>query len=221
MTKPSSPPTANGKLVLSRLAQEGLECLQLRIERFYELESAPSIVPFIVCLAHGSRERVLVQQQAAEVGLRVQLPEESLRALAQGHSTARFDALLEAVEGVSHFVHLSERARTELPTTLLELELQAEVDKFLFLATTGQWNDWGESFHSPVELRTLHHRLYERVTYLHSAHSELGARYRLANDLAAKLWSKLLTGPKPASVTTLRRFYRAGQTEKIAMVCAA
>ncbi|MCH7929016.1 MAG: ATP-binding protein [Proteobacteria bacterium] len=39
--------------------------------------------------------------------------------------------MMHSVEGVSHFVLVAERARRELPVTQLELELQAEIDKFL------------------------------------------------------------------------------------------
>ena len=44
----------------------------------------------------------------------------------------------------------------------------------------------------------------------------------LANDLAARLWSQLIRlGPAAARRSTLKRFYRASQAEKIRMVRAA
>jgi hypothetical protein len=68
----------------------------------------------------------------------------------------------------------------------------------------------------------VHRRLYEDVRYLHAGQTELGQRYRLANDLAAKLWSCLIRDGQNMSIRgVLRRFYRASQAEKIRMVRAA
>ena len=50
---------------------------------------------------------------------------------------------LLAVEGVSHFVYLVHRARQERPVSAVELELQAEVDKYL-VALLVTWNQTGE-----------------------------------------------------------------------------
>lgn len=189
--------------------------VQRRIEAIYQLEPAPPIVPFIRIEPGETREQLIVRQSVDGLDLIVLLPEASVRALLAGDSEGDMDAYLGAIEGVSHFIHLAERARTQLPTTLLELELQAEVDKFAILAD------------SPVSLPTLalhdlHRRLYENVRYLHGSTTERGQRYRLANDLAARLWSQLIGHGESYLVReVLRRFYRASQAEKIRIVRAA
>jgi hypothetical protein len=123
--------------------------------------------------------------------------------------------LLQALEGVSHFVFLADRVKRGLPTTRLELELQAEVDKFVLLALAGEPTGEGERQALQVEL-------FERVRYLSSEHSEEGQRYRLANDLAARYVRRLdATGPSGDLRAELCRFYRAGQNDKIRMARAA
>ena len=190
-----------------------LSRIQRRLEQIYQLEPAPCIVPFVRIEADDSREQLIVRQSFDDLELVVLLPEASVQALVANDRHVEMDAYLGAIEGISHFIHLAERARTQLPTTLLELELQAEVDKFTILADAGV----------PAEqLQGLHRRLYEDVRYLYAAATERGERYRLANDLAARLWSQLLAyGRDDWTLDVLRRFYRAGQAEKIRIVQAA
>lgn len=123
------------------------------------------------------------------------------------------DGWLQLAEGVSHFVYVANRARQELPSTQLELELQAEVDKFVLLVLEQAPYDRGEAFE-------VHARLFERVSYLHDAGTELGDRYRTANDLAARFVRRLMTRSDDTTHADLRRFYRAGQAEKIRLVAA-
>jgi len=123
------------------------------------------------------------------------------------------DTWLQLLEGVSHFVYVVERVRTGLPTTQLELELQAEVDKFVLLGL--------EPGFDRVRARRLHTHLFEGGRFLDAAGTEAGERYRLANDLAARLASRLLGRDFGESRALLRRFYRAGQTDKIALARAA
>jgi hypothetical protein len=195
----------------------GLELVrvQRQIESIYQLEPTPPIVPFIRVEAGDTREQLIVRQSMEAMELIVLLPEASVRALLSRDAKSDMDAYLGAIEGVSHFIHLAERARTQLPTTLLELELQAEVDKFAILTD-------GSISLPPKTLRDLHRRLYDNVRYLHASATELGQRYRLANALAAKLWSQLISQGQSESIRgVLRRFYRASQAEKIRMVRAA
>jgi hypothetical protein len=188
--------------------------VQRQIEAFYELEPTPIITPFVRVDPEDAREQMLVQESGEDVSVVVLLPRASVEALLSRGMTLGLDAYLGAIEGISHFIHLADRARTELPTTLLELELQAEVDKFAILA--------GEENQNTSDLVNLHRRLYENVRFLHASASERGQRYRLANELAARLWSQLIRkGPTAAHRSMLKRFYRASQAEKISMVRAA
>src|SRR5512147_746655 len=154
-----------------------LRQLQRRLERFYGLEPAPRVVEFLRLGAARTREQLLVQESAGAVHIAVlfpvdQIPEDPLELS---------DAWAQLIEAVSHFLFLAERARVELPTTQLELELQAEIDKFVVLSEATRAEG--------PELIELHRKLYEDVQFIHPSETEQGARYRLANYLAARFLS--------------------------------
>jgi hypothetical protein len=184
--------------------------IQRRLQRFYGLDVAPDVREFVQDGADDSREHLLLREHAGTLELALVLPP-------PGESA---DHALQLVEGVSHFLLLWERARTGLPTTLLELELQAEVDKYVFLTMVAR------RALSPVRARSLHGKLYDHVTFLHPPHTEEGRRYRLANDLAARFVARAVA-PLVArdglgsARPVLARFYRFGQTDKIRWASAA
>lgn len=175
------------------------------MERFYHLEETPDVRGFV---RHGvdadEREALLLRESDGELEMALLVP----RAAANEN-----DDWLQLAEGVSHFVYVANRARQELPSTQLELELQAEVDKFVLLVLEQLPFDRGDAFE-------VHSRLFERVRFLHEAGTELGDRYRTANDLAARFVRRLMSCGPLLAHATLRRFYRAGQAEKIRLVAA-
>jgi hypothetical protein len=182
-----------------------LRRLQRRLERFYHLEETPDVRGFVRESADvHERESLLLRESEGALEMALVVP----TGAANDH-----DGWLQLAEGVSHFVYVANRARQELPSTQLELELQAEVDKFVLLVLEQVPYDRNEAFE-------VHSRLFERVSYLHDAGTELGDRYRTANDLAARFVRRLMTHRDDATHATLRRFYRAGQAEKIRLVAA-
>lgn len=186
--------------------------VQKRLERLYALESGPNVLDFIRIATDDSCEKLLIRQADQELELALILPWQLPHSLRRSLPN---NGWLHAVEGISHFVYMAERARTDLPTTQLELELQAEVDKFALLALEMRV----PHFDRASELCEL---LYEQVRYIHDSHTEAGARYRLANQLAAKFVRRLLGANTGESrLRLLRRFYRSGQTEKIGLARAA
>jgi hypothetical protein len=127
----------------------------------------------------------------------------------------RFAAACLATEGVSHFVYLMFRARSDTPVTQLELELQAEVDKY----ATGLLAGNGVGLIASRS-RALRQRLFADARYLDEAGAEEGDRYRLATRLAARYAASLESrhierGDLEAFARELRRFYRLGPREKI------
>jgi hypothetical protein len=119
-----------------------------------------------------------------------------------------------AAEGVSHFVYLATRAAAGRPVSLLELEVQAEVDKFALLLL----HLWRRGLRrlSPA----LRRRLFERVAYhAHLDRDEL-ARYQLANRLGGG-YARWLEGRYVAGADVdglfreLRSSYRLGGGEKL------
>lgn len=188
--------------------QDRVRALQRDLERLYVLEAGPNVAGFVRLDEEHAHETLLVRQ-SSDTDLEVALV---FPPSIDPHAAVASNDHLELLEGVSHFVFLAERVRTRLPTTQLELELQAEVDKFALLS----------SYVAPRALSQLHQKLFERVRYLHEEHTQRGQRYRLANRLAARFWSRLMNLTNPASRDeSLRRFYRAGQADKIRLVAAA
>ena len=192
--------------------------IQARLARWYGIEDAPAVDPFIEPVDAGGRETLLVRDQGGELEILLYLPRAAVEPVAGGRAPS-FDELCQVIEGVSHFLYLAERARRELPTTHLELELQAEVDKYVLLS-----HDAG-SFH-PARAARVRAQLFEQVTYVHAADTEHGARYRMANDLAARFTRRLEAlctrhGRSDPMRAALVRFYGAGQTEKIGLARAA
>ena len=202
----------NGRL------ERWLRHFQRHLERFYDLERAPNVYEFLQEGGGGAREQLLVRE--GPDGLFIALvippnqPPEGLLTLS--------DEWAQLIEGVSHFLFLAERARRELSTTQLELELQAEIDKFILLShltsnlMTGATVEWVRA------LLDLHQRLYEEVRFLHDEQTDEGVRYRLANRWAARYVFRLMQQGNPGQWRErLRAFYHAGPAEKISLLNAA
>jgi hypothetical protein len=121
-----------------------------------------------------------------------------------------------ALEGVSHFVYSTWRLECDAPVSLLELETQAEVDKYaatVFLLADQQ----GGSYPAQV-----HARLFDRVGFDARLAPEEYDRYRTANRCAAnycrRLESRFVSRGQAqveALVRELRKFYRLGCTAKL------
>lgn len=188
------------------------DAVQRHIERFYRIEEAPTVVDFLREPDAEERETVRVLEgEDGAVEIAVVAP-----ALA---SRPDLDGYCQIIEGVSHFVYLAERARTNLPATQLELELQAEIDKWVVLVLLRDPLD-------ATRARAVHARLYERVRFAHPAGTVEGDRYRLANDLAARLVKRfertyVAKGRLGELRDALARFWRMGQGDKIGWARAA
>jgi hypothetical protein len=168
---------------------------------------------FVAPAAEGEREGLMVrmgEDGAVEMSLRLPplgRPEFDLL------SGPDLDPLCQIIEGVSHFVYLAARVREERRTTQLELELQAEVDKYVVLvAVLGAASE-------PKSAR-LRGRLYDDVSYTFAEGTELGDRYRIANHGAARFVRRLerrylRSGRLSELHRELRQFYRLGQEDKL------
>ncbi|MCA9640803.1 MAG: hypothetical protein H6718_09410 [Polyangiaceae bacterium] len=168
------------------------------LREYYRMDHALDIRDFVREGEPGSRETLVLRQRAEDLELCLVLPPQ------EATETDDADHFMQVVEGVSHFLLVVERARVDRPTTQLELELQAEVDKFVILSQA-----------SDAHARKLHTRLYEQVRFIHAEGSEAGARYRLANSLAARFVHRHLGHAPHARRQSFRHFYRVGQSEKI------
>jgi len=121
-----------------------------------------------------------------------------------------------ALEGVSHFVYSTWRLDRDAPVSLLELETQAEVDKYaatVFLVADQQGGNY------PAQ---VHARLFDRVNFDARLEPEQYDRYLTAHRCAAhycrRLENRFVKRGKAqveALVRELRKFYRLGSTAKL------
>jgi hypothetical protein len=186
--------------------------VQRGLESLYRLDRVADVQDFVRSALDGEREALMLREaHDGALELSVRLP--------QLEDEAGLDVLCQIIEGVSHFVYVVERARACRQTTQLELELQAEVDKWVVL---------GASLH-PFDVcrsATLRARLYEGIAFAHDAQSEQGERYRVANDVAHRFVRRLERDyVQPGRFGELRaellHFFRGGQEDKLRLGRAA
>jgi len=181
------------------------------LERVYRLDRVADVGDFLRGAEAGEREALLVREtDDGDIEMTLRLPQ------LEGGG-ANLDALCQIIEGVSHFVYVVERARTLRETTQLELELQAEVDKWVVLGASIRAFDADCS-------AALRSQLYERVVFEHDG--ELGERYRVANDAANRFVRRLereyVDRERYGELRAeLRRFFQVGQEEKLRLGRAA
>ena len=187
--------------------------VQEALERLYLLDRVADVGDYVKEAPSGQREALLLREAddgAVEVRLCLPVMDDP----------AGLDALCQVIEGVSHFVYVVERVRLGRESTQLELEVQAEVDKWVVLAAS-----LGHRFDVDGS-EELRRRLYERVAFQHDARTEEGERYRVANDVAhafvRRMERRYVKGARFAEMRAeLRRFFQQGQEEKLRLGRAA
>jgi hypothetical protein len=207
-------------------ASRGLSQLQSLLQSVNGVEAEP-VGQFLVSASERERfcpgaspdEALLVSGELSLGELRVGLflSDDVLGALSRDHrepwTASRLQRFCQAAEGVSHFLYLNHRAQTERQVSLLELEAQAELDKYL--AVLLQLWSAGRREASP-ELREALFGQWRPRAGLDVQERE---RYRLASVLAAATAKMLevryvLAGRLDALLREVRRLYRLGCGEK-------
>jgi len=169
----------------------------------------------------GTDEQVLVAEDGDTLWVHVYLEPALLQRL---ESANPFESLhagniadyLTALEGVSHFVYLVWNASNDRAVTLMELELQAEIDKYVSCM-------WLLREQNPRRFPAeLHHVLFERTRVDARLAGDRAAMYRSADHFASRFCRRLARNLQPASASAhadataeLRRFYRFNRERKI------
>ncbi|MAY79340.1 MAG: hypothetical protein CL930_00970 [Deltaproteobacteria bacterium] len=189
-----------------------LSQIQTHLESIYRIE-APSVSEFLIDASQvlevlgkdvrQADEWVLVREAEDGVDLAVFIAEEHLKMLRQANSLAHaaeiaFPSFCAATEGVSHFLMLVERSRRTEPVSMLELEAQAEVDKFVCA-----------TLHHPSRSEEWWRRLFRETSLAEGLDVEEMERYEEAGRLAAAFCGALTEEPHvDAFLRTLRSFWR-------------
>jgi hypothetical protein len=123
------------------------------------------------------------------------------------------DGYCQLAEGVSHFLYTAHTAAHSRTLSLLELEAQAEVDKFAVCLL----HRWGEGVRAwALELMR---RLFERVSYLPHLSAQERWRYEEANRLSRNFCQRLLehvfAHRLDRLLSELRYAYRLGAEAKL------
>jgi hypothetical protein len=210
-----------------------LQGLQSLLGRLYDVDMNYDVYDFLVTdrraipgVAAGSEaaakeEELLLAETADGAGVALYLDPSLLGRLEGANPVG---ALTEnnladyctALEGVSHFVYSTWRLDRDLPVSLLELETQAEVDKYavtVFLLAHQRGGGY------PAQ---VHARLFDRVSFDERLDADQVERYRTAHRCAAhycrRLEHRFVSRGQArieALVRELRRFYRLGSTAKL------
>jgi hypothetical protein len=204
--------------------------LEAMLHELYALEIGYAVSDFLITdaavagsLDAGGRkvdEKLLIAESNGEADVALYLEQELLDRLARHDPLTRLDGenlgdFWSALEGVSHFTYYAWNAARDKSVSLFELELQAEVDKFvttgiLLREQTGR------------EPSGLHGWLFDSPTLAAELDDEERERYRRANRYAAKYCSRLISGMIGAAAvqSELRHFYRLSQASKVARIDA-
>ena len=206
-----------------------LRALQGGLESMYRVETDLDVCDFLVGgderdaleVERAPKEQLLIRRDDDGLQLGLFVDERTLENLAMRDPRRRLDAqnlqdFLLAIEGVSHFVYLVHRARQERPVSAVELELQAEVDKYL-VALLVSWNQTGEP---PADLRE---RLFANIRFAGDLSRDERERYELANsaadEYAASLEARFVRSHAVDDMLgEVRRFYRKGLAEKLSYI---
>jgi hypothetical protein len=210
-----------------------LKGLQSLLKRLYDVDSDYDVYDFLVTDRRALRgvtpvndrrapeEELLLGETADGAGVSLYIDPQVLSRLEESDPIG---ALTEgniadyctALEGVSHFVYSAWRLGGDVPVSLLELETQAEVDKYaatVFLVADQQ----GGAYPAHV-----HPWLFDRVNFDARLEPEQYERYRTAHRCAANFCRRLerrfvgRNGARiEAMVRELRKFYRLGNTAKL------
>ena len=177
----------------------------------------------VSALTNGDRdhikEKLLVLENGENLDLSLYLHTsvvESLHALPLHHQLEpeNLENLCLAIEGISHFLYLVWRAMRQHEVSLLELELQAEVDKYIvLLSLLLQMKKYNR-------IPDLHYMLFEAIRFDDALKPYEETRYRKANHYAGK-YCRLFEREyldefgSYQMYSELRGFYRLGQNEKL------
>lgn len=208
-----------------------LQPLQQRLQSIYEIDNAYDVEQFLISDASLAQqldthararhipEKLLVRQHAEGLDVSLFLHQDVLQKLQRDdpHHALHHGNLIDfctVTEGVSHFVYLTWNACHARSITLFELELQAEIDKYVMAAALLAEQHGGTLPHN------LPHVLFDHPAFDHQLNRPEQQRYRMANAYARRychtLHRHLLQLGNAVSITReLRQFYRLLHHKKI------
>jgi hypothetical protein len=212
------------------MAGATLASLQSALAEIYDLPATPDVREYLMTdratlsSYGGTRpadEQLLVAEDGDTLSMALYIDASVIERLDRSDPCASLTHenladYLTAAEGVSHFVYVAWNGGHDKPVTLLELELQAEVDKYVL----GAWllrSQGGGRFP-----RELHRALFERAHIDPVAAAGRIGLYHAASNYAARFCRRVASllerrrhGAAGDLLAELRRFYRFGNVRKL------
>ncbi len=216
----------SGGISVRQACDMQLNHLQRQLERLYDVHSLHRVEDFLLpdsaeacSVPPRTPEALLVRQADDALDIGLFLDQELVQRLrldcpARQLHDGNLEDYLAAVEGVSHFLYLVWNAHHGRCVTQLEMELQAEVDKYV---TATYWISRQYGGHA---LGELHQTLFRKYRLRDGLSLERRERYQRASLLASRYCLSLDQDLRRyrrtlPSLTELRRFYRMSQRSKI------
>lgn len=181
--------------------------MQRAIEHRYDLNLSCQVKHFVShdqTIVHEltgktqiSQEMLLIREEKDTLDVTLFLEEGLIESVSDSnathHASEQFDDYCTILEGVSHFVYLIWNAQYGRQIKPIEMELQAEVDKFIFAALADSNANTGEN-HKPCAAthKALSDNLFRKVSFTDAPGTNMHYRYKTANDFALR-YCKWLT----------------------------
>ena len=211
-----------------------LSQLQDHLTSIYRVDPGYDVNDFLITdptiagiLGKGSliprtEESVLLQEDEDGLAMSVFLDSAMLARLKDANPMQALQAdqlndLWTVLEGISHFNYIAWHARKNRRVSLLELEMQGEVDKFVstfFMALDQEDSELAVK---------LHGWLFDNVRFNPALSKDQHERYTTANNYAARFCHglrKRLSRDNREGLLELRHFYRLSQRDKISHIHA-
>ena len=207
-----------------------LASLQGALTEIYDLPATPDVRDFLMTDratlagmsdARASDEQLIVAEEGDTLSMALFIDAAVLERLERrdpfaGLTQDNLADYLTVAEGVSHFVYVAWNTGFDKPVTLLELELQAEVDKYVLCSWLLREQGGGRF---PCE---LHRVLFDRARVDPVTAAGRAGLYRTASNYAARFCRRVaaMLGRRRIGIprdlmAELRRFYRWGNVRKL------
>ena len=209
-----------------------LTSIQKNLESIYEISVPQSVDDFVITDKHiaallanqtigeGALEQLFVSTQDDYLDISLYLDDTLIRRLGENYpsknsSKNELHDFWIALEGVSHFLYLVWNASYDRPVSQLELELQAEVDKFVSAtAAIGLERD-------NASMREIWSMLFLQPKFNENLEKDHLLRYQKANAYASQYCLNLMNMQHKTTKclhNELRRFYRLNQRAKLSRI---
>jgi len=206
--------------------------IQQQMEELYAVERTHHVTDFLITdpsiaqALDGSTtesarpsEQLLVMQAEDEINLSLFIDAQVLERLNLDDPYQRLhhgnmSDLCLVLEGVSHFVYVVWSATFDRSLTPMELELQAEIDKYVSMARM-----LIDQHPGPLP-KNLHKWLFDKIRFRDDLQADSLATYRDANKYARRYCQHLEKSyfrhrQQPDPSRELRQFYRLNRADKL------